>query len=175
MGVDLTEQPNHVPPCLRVQHVDDVGPVVASVIAVAEQLRRDRVTVGLVVDQAAAEVIASRRSSRAFGSSILSRTRRLSPSIPARAILSRLQVLVEFVDLLMGLHLDARHVIPWAFEMGDDLIELHVKGRGVPVLRVLEDEHHQQGCDADGDVGPIDPEDHQPHHDKQGGDEDRPV
>jgi hypothetical protein len=47
---------------------------------------------------------------------------------------------VEFLDLLMGLHLDARHVIPWAFEMGDDLIELHVKGRGVPVLRVLEDE-----------------------------------
>jgi hypothetical protein len=51
--------------------------------------------------------------------------------------------------------------------MGDDLIELHVKGRGVPVLRVLEDEHHQQGCDADGDIGPIDPEGHQPDHDSR--------
>jgi hypothetical protein len=37
------------------QHVDDVGPVVAMSIAVAEQLRGDRVTVGLVVDQNGAE------------------------------------------------------------------------------------------------------------------------
>jgi hypothetical protein len=37
------------------QDVDDVGPVVASPVAVAEQLRGDRVTVGLVVDQDAAE------------------------------------------------------------------------------------------------------------------------
>jgi hypothetical protein len=68
------------------------------------------------------------------------------------------ELFVEFFDLLMGLRLDPGHVIPWAFEMGDDLIELHVKGRGVSVLRVLEDEDHQQGCDADRDVGPIDPE-----------------
>ena len=32
-------------------HVDDVGPVVAPVVAVAEQLRGERVAVGLVVDQ----------------------------------------------------------------------------------------------------------------------------
>jgi hypothetical protein len=33
------------------QHVDDVGPAVASLVAVAEQLRGDRVAVGPVVDQ----------------------------------------------------------------------------------------------------------------------------
>src|SRR4029453_13257363 len=68
------------------------------------------------------------------------------------------EIFVELFDLLMGLRLDARDVIPWAFEMGDDLIELQVKGRGVPVLRVLEDEYHQQGSDADSDVGLIAPE-----------------
>jgi hypothetical protein len=52
---------------------------------------------------------------------------------------------VEFFDLLMGLRLDARDVIPRTFEMGDDLIELHVKGRSVPVLRVLEDEYPSTG------------------------------
>jgi hypothetical protein len=41
------------------QHVDDVGPVVAMSIAVAEQLRGDRVRIGLVVDQDAAKRIAS--------------------------------------------------------------------------------------------------------------------
>ncbi|HEX2422448.1 MAG TPA: hypothetical protein VHN56_04765 [Actinomycetota bacterium] len=40
------------------QHVDDVGPVVTSLVAVAEQLRGDRVTVGLVADQDTAEIIA---------------------------------------------------------------------------------------------------------------------
>jgi hypothetical protein len=39
-------------------HVDDVGPVVAMSVAVAEQLRGDRVTVGLVVDQNTAEGVA---------------------------------------------------------------------------------------------------------------------
>lgn len=43
------------------QHVDDVGPVVASVIVVAEQLGGDRVAVGLVADQNAAEVDAGAR------------------------------------------------------------------------------------------------------------------
>jgi hypothetical protein len=37
------------------QHVDAVGPVVVMSVAVAEQLRGDRVTVGLVVDQNAAD------------------------------------------------------------------------------------------------------------------------
>jgi hypothetical protein len=41
---------------MRRQHVDDVGPVVASLVSVAEQLRGDRVAVGLVVNQGAAEV-----------------------------------------------------------------------------------------------------------------------
>jgi hypothetical protein len=40
------------------QHVDDVGPVVAWLVAVAEQLRGDRVTVGMVVDQGAEEGVA---------------------------------------------------------------------------------------------------------------------
>ncbi|TMM24704.1 MAG: hypothetical protein E6F95_03345 [Actinobacteria bacterium] len=40
------------------QQVDDVGPVFAMSVAVAEQLRGGRVTVGLVVDQDAAERVA---------------------------------------------------------------------------------------------------------------------
>jgi hypothetical protein len=43
------------------QHVDDVGPVVAMSVAVAEQLSGDRVTVVLAVDQNAAEAIAGER------------------------------------------------------------------------------------------------------------------
>ena len=40
------------------QHVDDVGPLVAPSVAIAEQLRGDRGTVGLVVDQDVAEGVA---------------------------------------------------------------------------------------------------------------------
>jgi hypothetical protein len=56
--VDLPEQPRYLPPLLRMhrQHVDDVGPVVAVLVAVAEQLRGDRGALGLVTDQDAAEV-----------------------------------------------------------------------------------------------------------------------
>jgi hypothetical protein len=43
---------------MRRQHVDDVGPVVAMSVAIPEQLRADRVTVGLVVGENAAEGIA---------------------------------------------------------------------------------------------------------------------
>jgi hypothetical protein len=43
-------------------NVDDVGPIVASFIAVAEQLRGDGVAVGLVVDQNVAEMIPGRRA-----------------------------------------------------------------------------------------------------------------
>jgi hypothetical protein len=42
------------------QHVDDVGPVVAMLVLVAEQLRGNRVTVVLVVDQDPAEGVAYR-------------------------------------------------------------------------------------------------------------------
>jgi hypothetical protein len=41
------------------QHVDDVGPVVALFVAVAEQLGSDRVAVGLVMDQDTTEPVAS--------------------------------------------------------------------------------------------------------------------
>jgi hypothetical protein len=41
------------------QHVDDVGPIAASLVAETEQLRGDRVAVGLIVDQRDAEVLAS--------------------------------------------------------------------------------------------------------------------
>jgi hypothetical protein len=59
-GFDLPQQPHHAPPPLwiRRQHVDDVGPVVASPVAVAEQVRGDRVALGLVVDQDAAQGVA---------------------------------------------------------------------------------------------------------------------
>src|SRR5512132_1460064 len=59
-GLDLSEQPNHLLPRLRIhrQHVDDVGPIVASPLAGAEQVRGDRVAVGLVVDLDAAGSIA---------------------------------------------------------------------------------------------------------------------
>jgi hypothetical protein len=33
------------------QHVDGVGPIVASFVAVAEQVRGDRIAVGLVADE----------------------------------------------------------------------------------------------------------------------------
>ena len=46
------------------QHVDDVGPVVSSLVAVAHQLGGDRVAVGLVVDQNAAKGIAGVRVER---------------------------------------------------------------------------------------------------------------
>src|SRR6266487_24267 len=52
-GLDLVEQPNYLLPSLRIhrQRVDDVGPVIAPLVAVAHQLRGDRVAVGPVVDQ----------------------------------------------------------------------------------------------------------------------------
>ena len=40
------------------QQIDDVGPLVASFVTVEEQLRGDRVAVGLVVHQEVAEVFA---------------------------------------------------------------------------------------------------------------------
>ena len=49
------------PPRIRMhlEEVDDVGPVMTGLVAVAHQFRRDRVAVGLVVDQDSAERIAS--------------------------------------------------------------------------------------------------------------------
>jgi hypothetical protein len=46
--INLPEQPRNPAPRLRMhrQHVDDVGPVVAMSVAVAEQVRGDRVAVG---------------------------------------------------------------------------------------------------------------------------------
>jgi hypothetical protein len=63
MALDLAEQPNDLPPSLRMQrhHVDDVGPVAAGLVAVTHQARGDRVAVGLVVDQDAAESVAGFR------------------------------------------------------------------------------------------------------------------
>ena len=46
------------------QHVDDVDPLVASPVAETHQLRSDRVAVGLVVDQDAAEVVTGLRVER---------------------------------------------------------------------------------------------------------------
>jgi hypothetical protein len=84
--VDLGEQARDLPPDLRIhrQHVDDVGPVVASLVAVTEQIRGDRVAVGLVVDQNAAEGVASRRSSdrsteRRLSTESISSASRLTP------------------------------------------------------------------------------------------------
>jgi hypothetical protein len=56
-GINLCQQSHHLTPCLRVhrEEVDDVGPVVASLVAVAHQARGDRVPVGLVMDQDPAE------------------------------------------------------------------------------------------------------------------------
>ena len=61
-GFDLSEQPRDPAPFLWMhrQHVDDVGPIVSVLVAVAKQLRGDRVTVGLVVDQNVAEGVAGR-------------------------------------------------------------------------------------------------------------------
>jgi len=63
-GFDLAQQPRDPAPLLRMhrQHVDDVGPFVASLVAVAEQLRGDPVAVGLVADQDAAAGSGAARS-----------------------------------------------------------------------------------------------------------------
>jgi hypothetical protein len=65
-GFDLAEQPRHPAPSLWMhrQHVDDVGPIVASPVAVTERLGRDRVAVGLVPDQDAAERVSGLRIKR---------------------------------------------------------------------------------------------------------------
>jgi hypothetical protein len=42
------------------EHVDDVGPIIAVLVAVAEKVRGDRVTVSLVADQDPAERVAGR-------------------------------------------------------------------------------------------------------------------
>jgi hypothetical protein len=62
----LARQPCHRPPRIRIhrQKVDDVGPVVAPPIAVAERQRDDRIAGGLLVDQDAAEVVARFRIER---------------------------------------------------------------------------------------------------------------
>jgi hypothetical protein len=61
--VDLTEQPRHPPPSIRIHHqeVDDVGPVLTVLVAVVHQTRGDLIAVGLVADQDVAEVLASCR------------------------------------------------------------------------------------------------------------------
>jgi hypothetical protein len=124
---DLAKHAHDSPPRIRIhrQEVDDVSPILPVLVALAHQAGGDRVTVGLVADQDAPEVVASLR-----GREFLSRAWRLTSCILSRAILRRSNLLVEFFveffDLLMRLRLDARDVIPWAFEMGDDLIELHV-------------------------------------------------
>jgi hypothetical protein len=76
--LNLGKQPSNLSPSLRVHRheVDDVGPVVAMSVAVAKQLRGDRVTVGLVVDQNSAE------ASRAVGSRSWRRARKSGPAAP---------------------------------------------------------------------------------------------
>jgi hypothetical protein len=71
-GVDLAQHPHDLLPRIRVhrQEIDDVGPVLPVLVAVAHQVRGDRVTVGLVADQDAAEVV------RAFGPSVSRKKRR---------------------------------------------------------------------------------------------------
>ena len=58
--VDLREHPHHSPPSVRPhrQEVDDVGPVLAVLVAVAHQAGRDCVAVSVVVDQDASKVVA---------------------------------------------------------------------------------------------------------------------
>ena len=85
-GVDLAKHPHDPPARLGIhrQHVDDVGPVVASLVAIAEQLRGDLIAVGLVADQDAAEAVAAfglsvrirARSSASSSSTCFSRIRR---------------------------------------------------------------------------------------------------
>jgi hypothetical protein len=52
-----------LPPSLRIhrQEIDDVGPVVAVLVVVTNQVRCDRVTISLVADQDTAERVAGER------------------------------------------------------------------------------------------------------------------
>ena len=72
-GINLREQPNHSPPRFRMhrQRVDDVGPALVVLVAVAHEARRDSVAVSLVVDQDEADLVA-------FGSRDAGTTRRSS-------------------------------------------------------------------------------------------------
>jgi hypothetical protein len=67
--VHLHEHPHDPPSSIRVprQEVDDARPVIAGLVAVARQPGRDRVAVGLVTDQDAAEVGASLRGRASKG------------------------------------------------------------------------------------------------------------
>jgi hypothetical protein len=65
-GLDLPEQPRHAPSSVwpHRQEVDDVRPALTVLVAVAHQAGGDRVAVGLVTDQDAAEVFPSRGGER---------------------------------------------------------------------------------------------------------------
>ena len=66
VGLEFAEQPHNLSARFRIhrQEVDDVRPIVATSVAVAEQFRGNRVAVGLVVDQNAAEGLACFRVER---------------------------------------------------------------------------------------------------------------
>ena len=68
------------------------------------------------------------------------------------------QLSLHLSDLFVRLRLDARHMIARALHMGDDLVELDLKSRGVLVLGVLQGEHHEQGRDADRQGRDTDPD-----------------
>jgi len=67
-SISASTRATFVAPPVHRQHVDDVGPA-ASLVAVAEQLSGDRVTVGFVVDQDAAERVAGFRVEAGEGGS----------------------------------------------------------------------------------------------------------
>src|SRR6266550_8001796 len=73
-SIDLPQNSDDSSPGARVhrQHSDDVGPVVASLVAVAHQSGGDRVAVGLVADQHATEVVPGFRVERREKSTELS-------------------------------------------------------------------------------------------------------
>src|SRR5690606_8853601 len=53
----------------------------------------------------------------------------------------------DLFDLLVGEMLDANETV-LALTHPDQLVELGLQGRAIPVLRVLDEEHHEEGDDG---------------------------
>jgi hypothetical protein len=63
---------------------------------------------------------------------------------------------VEFADLFFRPRLHTLNLIACLGLRSHHLIQLQMQRSRVPVLRVLQNEHHQQRDDRDGDVGDFD-------------------
>src|SRR5437868_6481184 len=73
----------------------------------------------------------------------------LAPPAAAVAFLAQLLVLVrEFLQFIVREVFDVDHLVLRLIDRLDDFIELQVDGAGIAVLRVLDQEHHEERDDS---------------------------